>query len=475
MLARKVGKALGPAVSMLVISAWAGSADAVPSYARQTGQECIACHVSFPELTPYGRYFKLTGYTIGKTAITAEGVNYVPLAVMAQASVTNTRNNHETDPDTGETVTVTQRNNSLVCSGASVFLASKLNDYIGGFIQWTYDNLATTADGTLGGHSGIDNTDIRAASTYSPAGAAEPELIYGMTLNNNPTAQDPWNSTPAFGFPYTTAPLAITPDAATQIDGTLAQQVAGIGGYVYWKKTLYGELSFYRTANGAFSVLRQGQDIHTDGGVAALNGWSNPYWRLAYTHDWGPNSMMVGTYGMVINRYPSNFDTSTPTDRYQDVAVDAQYQYITDPHTFTAQATYIYEKQSYNASYPVTAATGAGIGAGPTPANPTDRLRTFKAKATYYQDRKYGGTLAYFSTTGTADSGLYGTNPDGNAMTPNSSGWIAELDYLPIQNIRLMLQYTAYNKFNGASTNYDGNGRNARDNDTLFLNVWVAF
>ena len=123
----------------------------------------------------------------------------------------------------------------------------------------------------------------------------------------------------------------------------------------------------------------------------------------------------------------------------------------------------------------MTAATGAGIGAGPTPSNPSDTLRTFKAKATYYHDRKYGGTLAYFSTTGSADSGLYGTDPDGNAMRPDSRGWILELDYLPIQNVRLMLQYTAYNKFNGASTNYDGNGRNASDNNTLFFNVWIAF
>jgi len=38
-----------------------------------------------------------------------------------------------------------------------------------------------------------------------------------------------------------------------------------------------------------------------------------------------------------------------------------------------------------------------------------------------------------------------------------------------------MLQYTAYNKFNGAKTNYDGNGRNAGDNNTLFFNVWVAY
>jgi hypothetical protein len=38
-----------------------------------------------------------------------------------------------------------------------------------------------------------------------------------------------------------------------------------------------------------------------------------------------------------------------------------------------------------------------------------------------------------------------------------------------------MLQYTNYTKFNGASSNYDGNGRNAKDNNTLFLNAWFAF
>src|SRR6202140_5954031 len=119
---------------LLVVGGMAGQAGAVPSYARQTGQECVACHVSFPELTAYGRYFKLTGYTIGKVAFSSEGMNYVPLAVMAQASITNTRNNHTTDPNTGDTVSVTQRNNGLVFSAASLFLASKVNDNVGGFI-----------------------------------------------------------------------------------------------------------------------------------------------------------------------------------------------------------------------------------------------------------------------------------------------------------------------------------------------------
>jgi len=484
MFGRIATRAIGAsAFAFLLTAGLADNADAVPSFARQTGQECIACHVSFPELTPYGRYFKLTGYTIGKTFLSSdrtsllspEGVNYVPLAVMAQASVTNTKNNNTTDPGTGDTVTVNQRNNALVFSGASVFLATKVNDYIGAFIQWSYDNLATTADGSLGGHSGIDNTDIRVVGKYSAIGAAEPDLIYGLTFNNNPTVQDPWNSTPAFGYPYTSSPLAQTPAAATQIDGGLAQQVAGLGGYLWWKKMVYGEISFYHTANNGFAFLSAGQDTHTDGGVAAIQNWNNPYWRFALSHDWGANSLMIGTYGMIVNRYPSNLDTSTATDRYRDIAVDAQYQYITDPHTFTAQATYINEKQSYNASYPAVQATGTGIGAGPTPDNPTDTLKTFKIKGTYYHDRQYGGTLAYFSTTGSADAGLYGTNAAGNANTPNSAGYIAELDYLPIQNVRLMLQYTGYNKFDGAKNNYDGNGRNASDNNTLFFNIWVAF
>ena len=463
------------ALAFLLWAAIAGPANAVPSFARQTGQECIACHVSFPELTPYGRYFKLTGYTIGKAPITSEGLNFVPLAVMAQASITNTKNNHTTDPDTGDTVSVNPRNNDLVFSGASIFLASKVNDYVGAFVQWSYDNLATNAAGDLVGHSGIDNTDLRAVGRYNPADAEIPELIYGMTLNNNPTVQDPWNSTPAFGFPYTSSPLASTPAVATQIDGGLGQQVAGVGVYGWWKKMVYGEVSFYHTANNGFAFLRSGQDTHTDGGVAAIQNWNNPYWRVALSHDWGANSAMIGTYGMIVNRYPSNLDTSTATDRYRDVAVDAQYQYITDPHTFTAQATYINERQSYNASYAAVQETGAGIGAGPAPDNPTDTLKTFKLKGTYYFDRKYGGTLAYFSTTGSADGGLYGTDADGNARTPNSNGYILELDYLPIQNVRLMLQYTGYNKFDGAKNNYDGNGRNANDNNTLFLNVWVAF
>ena len=65
---------------------------------------------------------------------------------------------------------------------------------------------------------------------------------------------------------------------------------------------------------------------------------------------------------------------------------------------------------------------------------------------------------------------------NGSPNSPDSRGCVLELDYLPLQNVRLMMQYTGYSKFNGGSSGYDGvTARSARDNNTLFVNLWVAY
>src|SRR5947209_20434033 len=64
------------------------SARAVPSFARQTGLSCTACHTEFPILTEYGRQFKLGGYTMSSGESTIP-----PLAVMLQPSFTYTNKN----------------------------------------------------------------------------------------------------------------------------------------------------------------------------------------------------------------------------------------------------------------------------------------------------------------------------------------------------------------------------------------------
>jgi hypothetical protein len=42
---------------------------------------------------------------------------------------------------------------------------------------------------------------------------------------------------------------------------------------------------------------------------------------------------------------------------------------------------------------------------------------------------------------------------------------------LPVEYVRVAAQYTACSKFIGASANYDGMGRDARDNRALFLYI----
>ena len=61
------------------------NAYAVPSFARQTGLDCMACHTAFPELTQMGRDFKLRGYTMGG----GETKMPLPLAAMVMADATN--------------------------------------------------------------------------------------------------------------------------------------------------------------------------------------------------------------------------------------------------------------------------------------------------------------------------------------------------------------------------------------------------
>jgi hypothetical protein len=256
--------------------------------------------------------------------------------------------------------------------------------------------------------------------------------------------------------------VAVAPNAAIQLDGGLGQQVAGLGAYALWKETLYAEVVAYRTADRGLSIFRAGQDTTT---AAVLEGYA-PYWRLALQHVWdkGKYSAMIGTYGMNLRKFPDSLDPTGPTDRFHDVGFDAQYQYVTDRHRFSAQVNWLRETQDLDATF---AAGGAS--------NPSNKLTTVRAKATYYYDTKYGVTFSGFRTTGDVDDLLYSTgNPVTGSVSasPRTSGSIVELDWLPRRDWRFLLQYTRYREFNGGRSNYDGFGRNAKDNNTLFLMAW---
>ncbi len=138
-------------------------------------------------------------------------------------------------------------------------------------------------------------------------------------------------------------------------------------------------------------------------------------------------------------------------------------------HLFSVAATWIHEKQDWDASFPQGSA-----------ANSSNNLDTFRINANYYYRSPWGtlgGTLSYFSTNGDKDAELYPSGPITGSRTgsPESDGFILEAVYLLKDQYKFSLQYTLYNRFNGSGSNYDGFGRNASDNNTLYLLVWLMF
>ena len=452
-------------LAILLAMLWPAESAALPIFNRQTGQNCVACHAGgqFPELTPYGRLFKLTGYTIGKRT--------VPLSAMAVISGSKVFNTSKSDDPKADF----QKNNSLIFATASVFLAGKVTDNIGAFLQVTYDNYAAqSADGKFHGHSSADNMDIRYADRSIDA---KRDLIWGISANNNPSISDPWNTAAAW-MQYVPVP---SPTSSRFIDGTTPYpgfaaggNLAGLTGYAFWNQMLYVELGGYRTAKGLTSFMSAGVP---DAGKTKLQG-TNPYWRVTVSHAWGAHNIMVGTSGMIADVYADPLDTSDPTSvhHFRDIGFDAQYQYLLDPHTVTAQFAYMRDYHRYPgflAHQPVE-----DIDGNPLPdTNATDTTKVLRAKVSYVYAAKYGGSLSHFKQTGTTNSALYDpTRVSGNVSgNPGVRGWTAEAFWTPLQNIRIGMQYTAYDQFNGASHNYDGLGRNPSDNNSLFFYIWGAY
>jgi len=426
------------------------TASAIPSYARQTGYPCKSCHYMPPELTPLGRAFKLNGYTMaGKPTVTSPGKGNVsglnilesfPLSVLFDTSFTSLRSPQP----------AAQNGSFEFPQQASLFLAGAWATHVGSFVQVTYTS--------QGDHFTWDNSDIRYANATK---LFKKDLAFGITLNNNPTVEDLWNSTPAWGFPWVSSDWAPGPNAGAIINGGLAQDVAGIGAYAMWDNHLYFAGTIYRSAHiGAPQPNTGVNQPFNIRGVA-------PYWRIAWQQNSKNNNLEVGTYGMHMKSTPGAI--TGLEDGYTDWAADFQYDRIIPQFrgdVLSIRGTYIRENSSL-------VATASSL------LDPLiqHHLNTAQADAEYHFGDKYSATIGYFSVTGTPDPLLFPeATLTGNANgDPRSNGIIANVSWWPVQNIGLTFQYTGYTRFNGAGTNYDGAGRNAGSNNTLYLLARFVF
>jgi hypothetical protein len=443
-------------VSKILVLLWITAvalpvAHAVPSYSRQTGLACSSCHYTPPELNAFGRQFKLGGYTLSTKAEVSEdkkdhnsGLHLLenfPLSVLFLTSFTTTKSPQPT----------TENGNFQFPQQASLFLAGRWAEHLGSFVQVTYSAASN--------HFSWDNTDIRFANSNGHLFGKT--LAYGTTFNNNPTVEDLWNSTPAWGFPFVSTNVAPTPAAGAVVNNKLGQDVAGFGGYAMWNNHLYVAGTLYRSEHLGQTAPNPGTGFaYNVRGIA-------PYWRVAWQTSTTNNNLEIGTYGMHMKSTPEA--VTGPEDGYTDWAADFQYdrtipQWKGDVVSF--RGAYIRE----NSSLVATFANGGA-------AQIAHHLNTVQANAEYHFGNRISATGGLFHITGTADPLLFAqASVSGSANgSPASTGYIANLSWWPQQNVGLIAQYTGYTRFNGAGTNYDGAGRNASANNSVYLGVFLVF
>jgi len=425
-----------------------GQAQALPSYARQTGHPCIKCHVGGfgPQLTPYGVRFKIGAYTETDN----KGLK-IPVAAFVMGGFTHTEKDQPTAPTPHTDV-----NDNWTLDQISGFIAGRWFEDVGSFVQVTYN-------GNTKGLS-TDNTDIRYAHDWVIGGH---DAIIGVSLNNNPTVQDPFNTLFAWNFPYISSAVAFGMGDApgAQITGGLGPAVWGVSGYTFVDDSILAEVGTYRAYSPAMQIklgLGAGNDIgRIDDSI---------YWRLAYMQDMNTHGFSAGLFGFNVSNQPERIDGG-PVNRYRDIGADAWYEFLgTGRHNIAAYTSYVREDQ-----------TRGDLIANGGATNLTGRLYDFRLNASYYYAQTYGLTAGRFSKRGSPDPTFYSFSATGS---PDTTGTILQVDYTPFgkpdswgrpfANVRFGLQYTLYDKFDGASSNYDGSGRNASDNNTLYFFVWAA-
>jgi hypothetical protein len=309
---------------------------------------------------------------------------------------------------------------------------------------------------------------------------ADTDLIYGASVNNRALMSDVWNNMGPWQsgwinyFNTMSGPQAPT----TFLMGETQQHTeVGVGAYVFKDKTWYAEVAVHKSpTHGPFSFLTSGNPpSNTANGSNGTVIDPSPYLRLAYNKEWGQHSFELGLHSMTTYAHGTNTltgsapnsDYSMPVSTYRDVGLDAQYQYVLDPHYFAAHARITRENMNNNLSGPNYA--------GATATNPTDNLTETYADVTYIYKAKYGAMLQYQGASGSSDPGLYSMGPAGSpdwqALTPH-------VFWAPVQNVRIGYLYTFYTKMGGVTGNqltFNGAGVAPHDFNTSMLYATLIY
>jgi len=449
------------------LAVWAISpAEALPSFSGQTGAPCSACHLGGfgPLLTPFGISFKLNGYTLGGGS---GPWAYMPFNIQFNPSYTDLGKDRPTAP-------VGFGANNFVSPGCGSFLVAAGRTFdngswgIGG-IGKMWANLPVGGSGTIKLSVGPSDFKITKPVTMKTG-----SLLLGFDLNNKGTEGDPWdNALYGYSFPLSFLGSNAVSGNAGPIISSVGTSNYGASVYAFWNNSLYAQFGIYQTM-GSATISALGKTPPQS--IGSINGGA-PYFRVAWQRTWANNYLEVGALYLdaPLNMIPGIANPAAQNE-FRDWGLDVTYNCTLGPNTLAVFANFLHEDQNRTASF----------GAGKTTFS-SDTLNQFRVAAVYDWHATYEAILAYNGIFGSVDPKLYpATAVTGSAAnSPETQVIIGEINWTPNGNntgkgfpwfnYRVGLQYRYYLEFNGGTTNYDGHGRNAGDNNELLLYTMFSF
>lgn len=428
-------------------------ASSTPSFARQTGLSCATCHTVFPHLTPFGRDFKLHGYTKNNTQLINDLMQFmkgdsiaarrtilqIPDIPMVSARIAS-RWNEQSGGDNGLVptgpVTAGQGfvstpegygNHDMLnlLAGSSIYVSGEISPNMGGFIEFggPDDEGGTVSLGVL---------DVALVS--SDATLAGQDFVYGIRAVDAMAAGDPSNTVGAWGLtgglmgPSTHNTL-FDPGNTFMEGGELFGMLGDFDG-----GGLYASVGVYRpTHNQSSSGYVQGA-IAGGGEFDGVSG-VNSYVRLSYyLPPLGTNTYSeiggFGYFGNLKMSAPPTAELAAPdyTESYYDVGLDLQVQYIGDKNLVELFA--LLQDERDGSFYGTDVFTGFS-----DPGAAVSR-QGFGLKADYYYRRTVGAYVKY----------LYQTSAQIKDLVVN--GAVLGVGLFPWENVNLKLERTFFLTYN---------------------------
>jgi len=457
------------------------SSFAIPSFARQTGLACDVCHTVFPHLTPFGREFKLHGYTYDYSALikmvrqaakkraAEEGgmpdlvINKIPMVSVRIAGVW-------ANQDGGSMVghgRVTGGQGAFsypagyptkdtfnLVKGDSLYIAGEITPHLGAWVEiggWNDSG----GSASLAGYNVILNSGDHTVDNKN--------FTYGLSFENMVGFDDVGQAGPGnWGMTdlqnvLSTHNTLFDPFGATPVEG--AEAYAMLGNFT--NGGIYGNIGLYAPSNGNDEGT---PPTDTAGGSPGSGSWHGAkhadvyadieYWLPGFKNIYS----MIGAFGYFGQEKMESPASQYYSDNVDDYGLEAQAQYIGGKNLveFFGEV----QKQHDSEFYGTDQWTGYTYSTG-TSVNRTG----FALKADYYYERTYGIYAKYmYAHSGTVQDLDY-------------SGYILGVSWYPWQNVNVRVERMMWSKYHPGQVQYGsvGDRPSASDFDVTAVKVMYLF